>query len=166
MGAHNQQRGRIPSRKIPARRGVRRRSRNLRIIRIRQAILWHHPGIREETHRGHHPSSAAPQQNRRSGPRAVRLRPLEKGNTTTSLHNMPGSICIVLILGLLSACNRDQDKTTPVGQQPQGQSTAQDYPSTRNMEQSNPAVGGNNSATNQQAPPAANQQPPAGAGSR
>jgi hypothetical protein len=74
--------------------------------------------------------------------------------------------CAVVALGLLSGCNRDQDKTTPVGQQPQGQSTAQEYPSTRNMEQANPAVGGNNSATNTQAPPAANQQPPAGAGSR
>ena len=83
-----------------------------------------------------------------------------------ALRTMPVSICLILMVGFLSACNRDQDKTTPVGQQPQGQSTAQDYPSTRNMEQSNPAVGGNNSATNQQAPPAANQQPPAGAGSR
>lgn len=165
MGAHHQQRGRIPSRKIPARRGAPRRSRNLRIIRIRPGILWHHPVIRGETHPGHHPSSAAPQQNRLSGPRAVRLTPHEKGNTM-SLRTMPVSICIILMVGLLSACNRDQDKTTPVGQQPQGQSTAQDYPSTRNMEQSNPAVGGNNSATNQQAPPAANQQPPAGSGSR
>jgi hypothetical protein len=76
------------------------------------------------------------------------------------------AICILLTLGSLSACNRDQDKTTPVGQQPQGQSTAQDYPSTRNMEQANPAVGGNNSATNKQAPPGANQEPPAGSSSR
>jgi hypothetical protein len=83
-----------------------------------------------------------------------------------SLRTMPVLICSMLMVGLLSACNRDQDKTTPVGQQPQGQSTAQDYPSARNMEQSNPAVGGNNSATNQQAPPAAKQQPPAGSGSR
>jgi hypothetical protein len=65
----------------------------------------------------------------------------------------------VMMLSVVSACNRDQDKTSPVGQQ-QGQSTAQDYPSTRNMEQPNPAVGGNNSATNKQAPPGANQQPP------
>lgn len=72
----------------------------------------------------------------------------------------------ILMLSLLSACNRDQDKTTPVGQKSEAQSTAQDYPSTRNMEQSNPAVGGNNSATNKQAPPAANQQPPAGSASR
>jgi hypothetical protein len=72
----------------------------------------------------------------------------------------------LLMLSVLSGCNRDQDKTTPVGQQPQGQSTAQDYPSTRNMEQSNPAVGGNNSATNQQAPAAASKEPPAGSASR
>jgi hypothetical protein len=76
------------------------------------------------------------------------------------------ALCTVLMTGLLSACNRDQEKTTPVGQKPEGQSTAQDYPSTRNMEQPNPAVGGNNSATNTQAPPGANQQPPAGAASR
>ena len=73
--------------------GVPRRSRNLRIIRIRQAILWHHPGIREETHRGHHPSSAAPQQNRRSGPRAVRLRRPEKGNNH---HVSPHHACVDL----------------------------------------------------------------------
>jgi hypothetical protein len=58
----------------------------------------------------------------------------------------------VILLSLLSACNRNQDQTTPVGQQEQGRSTAQEYPSTRNMEQSNPAVGGNNSATNKPAP--------------
>ena len=83
-----------------------------------------------------------------------------------SLHTISTALCTVLMFGLLAACNRDQDQTTPVGQKPQGQSTAQEYPSTRNMEQPNPAVGGNNSATNQQAPPAANQQPPSGSGSR
>lgn len=77
-------------------------------------------------------------------------------------HTIPATVLVVLLLGVLSGCNRDQDQTTPVGQKPQGQSTAQDYPSTRNMEQPDPSVGGNNSATNQQAPPAANQQPPAG----
>jgi hypothetical protein len=77
-------------------------------------------------------------------------------------HTIPAIVLVVLLLGVLSSCNRDQDQTTPVGQKPQGQSTAQDYPSTRNMEQSDPSVGGNNSATTQQAPPAANQQPPAG----
>ena len=76
------------------------------------------------------------------------------------------ALSAMVILGVLSACNRDQDKTTPVGQQPQGQSTAQDYPSTRNAEQPNPSIGGNNSATNNQAPPAANQQPPVGSSSR
>jgi hypothetical protein len=75
-----------------------------------------------------------------------------------SLFTTSVAICTLLMVGLLSGCNRDQDKTTPVGQQPQGTSTAQDYPSTRNMEQPNPAVGGNNSATNQQAPPTANQR--------
>jgi hypothetical protein len=83
-----------------------------------------------------------------------------------SLRTMSMAVSTILLCGLLAGCNRDQDKTTPVGQQPQGQSTAQDYPSTRNMEQPNPAVGGNNSATNQQAPPAANQRPPAGSASR
>ena len=82
-----------------------------------------------------------------------------------SLRTLSMAICTLVMAGLLSACNRDQDQTTPVGQQPQGTSTAQDYPSTRNMEQPNPAVGGNNSATNQQAPPTANQRPPAGSGS-
>ena len=72
----------------------------------------------------------------------------------------------VLILSGVSGCNRDQDQTTPVGQQPQGRSTAQDYPSTRNTEQPNPAVGGNNSATNNQAPPAASKEPQAGSASR
>jgi hypothetical protein len=76
------------------------------------------------------------------------------------------AMSIALMIAALSACNRDQDQTTPVGQQPQGHSTAQEYPSTRNMEKPNPAVGGNNSATNQQAPPGGNQQPPAGSASR
>lgn len=70
-------------------------------------------------------------------------------------------VALSLTLSVLSACNRDQDQTTPVGQE-QGRGTAQDYPSTRNMEQPNPAVGGDNSATNKQAPPTANQQPPSG----
>lgn len=83
-----------------------------------------------------------------------------------SLYTTSVAICTLLMVGMLSGCNRDQDKTTPVGQQPQGTSTAQDYPSTRNMEQPNPAVGGNNSATNQQAPPAANQRPASGSASR
>ena len=63
------------------------------------------------------------------------------------------------LLSALSGCNRDQDQTTPVGQE-QGRGAAQDYSSTRNMEQSNPAVGGDNSPTNKQAPATANQQPP------
>lgn len=83
-----------------------------------------------------------------------------------SLRTIPMASCTLLLFGVLAACNQDQDKATPVGQQPQGHSTAQEYPSTRNMEQSNPSVGGNNSATNKQAPPAANQQPPAGSASR
>jgi hypothetical protein len=83
-----------------------------------------------------------------------------------SLRKIALALSAVLMLVTLSACNRDQDKTTPVGQKPEGQSTAQDYPSTRNMEQPNPAVGGNNSATNTQAPPGANQQPPASSASR
>jgi hypothetical protein len=77
-------------------------------------------------------------------------------------HTIPAAVLVVLLSSVLSGCNRDQDQLTPVGQKPEGQSTAQDYPSTRNMEQPDPSVGGNNSATNQQAPPAANQQPPAG----
>jgi hypothetical protein len=77
-------------------------------------------------------------------------------------HTIPATVFVVLLLGVLSGCNRDQDQTTPVGQKPEGRSTAQDFPSTRNMEQPDPSVGGNNSATNQQAPPTANQQPPAG----
>lgn len=64
----------------------------------------------------------------------------------------------------MSACNRDQDQTTPVGQQ-QGQGTAQDYPSTRNMEQPNPSIGGTNSATNKPAP-SGNQEPKAGSTTR
>jgi hypothetical protein len=82
-----------------------------------------------------------------------------------SLRILPATIIMLLMISALSGCNRDQDKTTPVGQQ-QGRDTAQDYPSTRNMEQPNPAVGGNNSATNQQAPPTANQEPPVGAASK
>jgi hypothetical protein len=83
-----------------------------------------------------------------------------------SLRTISMTLCPILMFGFLAACSRDQDQTTPVGQKPQGQSTAQEYPSTRNMEQANPSVGGNNSATNQQAPPAANQRPPAGSASR
>ena len=62
-----------------------------------------------------------------------------------------------MVLSLVSACSRNQDQTTPVGQQ-QGQGSAQDYPSTRNMEQPNPAIGGTNSATNKPAP-SGNQEP-------
>ncbi|HEU4501924.1 MAG TPA: hypothetical protein VFR82_09750, partial [Nitrospira sp.] len=69
-----------------------------------------------------------------------------------------------MVLSLVSACNRDQDQTTPVGQQ-QGQGSAQDYPSTRNMEQPNPAIGGTNSATNKPAP-SGNQEPKAGSATR
>ena len=72
---------------------------------------------------------------------------------------------VFIILGLVSACNRDQDQTTPVGQQ-QGQAgKAQDYPTTRNMEQPNPAIGGNNSATNKPAP-SGNREPNAGSTTR
>jgi hypothetical protein len=78
---------------------------------------------------------------------------------------IPATVSALFFVAVLSACNRDQDQTTPVGQKPEGQSTAQDFPSTRNMEQPDPSVGGNNSATNQQAPPTANQQPPAGSSS-
>lgn len=66
---------------------------------------------------------------------------------------------IIMMLSLVSSCNRDQDNKTPVGQQQGGSSTAQEYPSTRNAEQPNPAVGGNNSATNNQAPPGAKESP-------
>ncbi len=83
----------------------------------------------------------------------------------TFQRTIPAVISATLLVSALSACNRDQDQTTPVGQQPQGQSTAQDFPSTRNMEQPDPAVGGNNSAINKQPPPSANQDPPAGSSS-
>jgi hypothetical protein len=66
---------------------------------------------------------------------------------------VPATLCALIVLSVLSGCNRDQDQTTPVGQKSEGQSTAQDYPSTRNMEQPDPAVGGTNSATTNQAPP-------------
>jgi hypothetical protein len=69
-----------------------------------------------------------------------------------------------MVLSFISACNRDQDQATPVGQQ-QGQGSAQDYPSTRNMEQPNPAIGGTNSATNKPAP-SGNQEPQAGSTTR
>ncbi len=75
------------------------------------------------------------------------------------------TIFLLLAFGGLLGCNRDQDKTTPVGQE-QGRGAAQDYPSTRNMEQPNPAVGGNNSATNGPAPTATHQDPPSGSSSR
>ena len=66
-----------------------------------------------------------------------------------------------VVLTLVSGCNRDQDQTTPVGQQ-QGQGkSAEDYPSARNMEQPNPGIGGNNSATNKPAP-SGNPDPNAG----
>ncbi|HSA63585.1 MAG TPA: hypothetical protein VLE25_02750 [Nitrospira sp.] len=68
-------------------------------------------------------------------------------------RTVPATLYALMLLSVLSGCNRDQDQTTPVGQKPEGQSTAQDYPSTRNMEQPDPAVGGNNSATTNQAPP-------------
>ena len=68
-------------------------------------------------------------------------------------RTVPATLCALMLLSVLSGCNRDQDQTTPVGQKPEGRSTAQDYPSTRNMEQPDPAVGGNNSATTNQAPP-------------
>ena len=166
MGAHSTRKRRTPFRKTPARRGAPPRRRNLRIIRIRQVTSWHHPAIREEMHPVHLPSSAALQTSKRPGLRAVRRSNQAEGNTIMSLRSLSVAVCPILMVGLLSACNRDQDKTTPVGQQSQGQSTAQDYPSARNMERSNPAVGGNNSATSKQAPPAANQQPPAGSASR
>jgi hypothetical protein len=73
---------------------------------------------------------------------------------------------VIIMLSLVSGCNRDQDNQTPVGQQQGGSSTAQEYPSTRNAEQPNPAVGGHNSATNSQAPPGASKEPPAGPGTR
>jgi hypothetical protein len=69
-----------------------------------------------------------------------------------------------MVLSLVSACNRDQDQTTPVGQQ-QGKGSAQDYPSTRNMEKPNPAIGGTNSATNKPAP-SGNQEPQSGSTTR
>ncbi len=81
--------------------------------------------------------------------------------TRTTMITAAGA---AMVLSLLSACNRDQDQRTPVGQQ-HGQSTAQDYPSTRNMEQPNPAVGGSNSATNKPAP-SGNQEPSAGSTTR
>jgi nitrous oxide reductase accessory protein NosL len=70
------------------------------------------------------------------------------------------TVSAVLLLSVLAACNRDQDQTTPVGQKPEGRSTAQEYPSTRNMENPDPAVGGTNSATTNQAPPSGSQEPP------
>ena len=72
-------------------------------------------------------------------------------------RTIPATVSALLLLSVLSGCNRDQDQTTPVGQKPQGQSTAQDYPSTRNMEQPDPAAGGHNSATNKQASPSGSQ---------
>jgi hypothetical protein len=81
-------------------------------------------------------------------------------------HTIPATVSAVLLFGVLSGCNRDQDQTTPVGQKPQSQTTAQDFPSTRNMEQPDPSVGGNNSAATQQAPPSEDQRPPAGSPSR
>lgn len=74
-------------------------------------------------------------------------------------RTIPATATALLLLSVLSGCNRDQDQTTPVGQKPQGQSTAQDYPSTRNMEQPDPAVGGNNNATSKQASPSGSQEP-------
>jgi hypothetical protein len=70
----------------------------------------------------------------------------------------------LMVLSLMPACNRDQDRTTPVGQQ-QGHGSAQDYPSTRNMEQPNPAIGGTNSAASKPAP-SGNQEPQAGSTTR
>jgi hypothetical protein len=67
--------------------------------------------------------------------------------TRTTIITAAGAF---MVLSFISACNRDQDQATPVGQQ-QGQGSAQDYPSTRNMEQPNPAIGGTNSATNKPA---------------
>ena len=82
--------------------------------------------------------------------------------THTTLITAAGAF---MVLSLVSACNRDQDQTTPVGQQ-QGQGgSAQDYPSTRNMEKPDPAIGGTNSATNKPAP-SGNQEPQAGSTTR
>ena len=81
--------------------------------------------------------------------------------TRTTIITAAGAF---MVLSLMSACNRDQDQTTPAGQQ-QGQGSAQDYPSTRNMEQPNPAIGGTNSATNKPAP-SGNQEPQAGSTTR
>ncbi len=79
---------------------------------------------------------------------------------------MLSAAAIFIVLSVLSGCNRDHDQTTPVGQQQGQNSTAEDYPPTRNSEQSNPAVGGNNSATNHQAPPTAAKEPAAGSATR
>jgi hypothetical protein len=73
---------------------------------------------------------------------------------------------ILIMLSVLAGCNRDHDQTTPVGQQQGQNSTAEDYPSARNSEQSNPAVGGNNSATNHQVPPTAAKEPAGGSATR
>jgi hypothetical protein len=89
-----------------------------------------------------------------------------KQGVTMSRSTILSATGIFIMLSLLSGCNRDHDQTTPVGQQQGQNSTAKDYPSTRNSEQPNPAVGGNNSATNQQAPPTAAKEPPAGSGTR
>ena len=82
--------------------------------------------------------------------------------TRTTIITAAGAF---MVLSFTSACNRDQDQTTPVGQQ-QGQGSAQDYPSTRNMEQPNPAIGGTNSSATNKPAPSGNQEPQAGSTTR
>jgi hypothetical protein len=71
----------------------------------------------------------------------------------TNGHTILIALSLCLAIGFMSSCTRDQDTSPPAGQQ-QGQSKPQDYPSTRNMEQPNPGVGGDNSAINR---PSSNQ---------
>jgi hypothetical protein len=55
--------------------------------------------------------------------------------TRTTIITAAGAF---MVLSFISACNRDQDQATPVGQQ-QGQGSAQDYPSTRNQQRNEQA---------------------------
>jgi len=56
------------------------------------------------------------------------------------------------LIGLLSACERNQDQMTPSATKESGNQKAQEYPSARNSENPDPSIGGMNSATSRQTP--------------
>ncbi len=57
------------------------------------------------------------------------------------------SIMVLSVAPWVAACDRNQDQLTPAAQTEEGTKKAEEFPSTRNMENPDPSIGGTNSAS-------------------